>query len=282
MTGETRDGFGWEYYVGRYDGLGRRRRRWLRNLKRMGGVSLNRRTKMAGSFGLEQRKLAPSTATKTMASAPKKGALHYPSLLRVIQEQYNFKGFGWSFYKSFLSRRGIGASLRLPLSSNFDFYEQHAAWPFISSSTYFGYPWVVAMFLNASLPLEAVKWAVGGVFWKFRWAIAVMSAFIRGVVETVIWFLMLPWRIWRAWTQMVGFATQSIFKVFAIKSKDMKTAESSLESIDEESDDNILKNKDGSVDGFIEMSHNSQGKDDGETTQVSATAVMESPRGGAN
>ncbi len=27
----TRDGFGWEYYVGKYDGLGRRRRRWVRS-----------------------------------------------------------------------------------------------------------------------------------------------------------------------------------------------------------------------------------------------------------
>ena len=34
-TSGERDGFGWEYYVGRYDGLGRRRRRWVRSLLRL-------------------------------------------------------------------------------------------------------------------------------------------------------------------------------------------------------------------------------------------------------
>ena len=33
------DGFGWEYYVGKYDGLGRRRRRWVRSLIRVSSGS---------------------------------------------------------------------------------------------------------------------------------------------------------------------------------------------------------------------------------------------------
>ena len=152
-TGETRDGFGWEYYVGRYDGLGRRRRRWLRTLRRIGGSGThnnNMAAKLDTARSSTDRKggrSAPSKATKSIQQ--KTSSQHHSSLLHDLREQYNFKGFGWTFYKSLLTKRGVGFAFRVPLSSNFDFYDRHLAWPFISTSTYFGYPWVMATFLNA-------------------------------------------------------------------------------------------------------------------------------------
>jgi hypothetical protein len=63
-TSGERDGFGWEYYVGRYDGLGRRRRRWVRSLLRLqhrgmtndGGITTQQHYSAAASTKLNSSK----------------------------------------------------------------------------------------------------------------------------------------------------------------------------------------------------------------------------------
>jgi hypothetical protein len=118
------------------------------------------------------------------------------SILRSIQEQYNFKGFGWSFNKSLIFLHSIGATLRIPLSANFDSYEQYRAAPFISTGIYFGYPWAVATMLNASLPIEALRWLIAGILYKIQWGLAVVSASIRLCIEVVLYVILWPWRVW--------------------------------------------------------------------------------------
>ena len=289
MGGEMRDGFGWDYYVGRYDGLGRRRRRWVRSLTRIGGGSgvVNYGRTAGEGSSLDRRRVAATTTTTTSSSSSssllqkKKQPTKmqdknmHPNLISVIQDQYNFKGFGWSFTKSLLNRRAFGATFRIPLSSNFEFCDRYAAMPFITSSTYFGFPWVIATFLNASLPLEAIKWFLGGVVWKIQWVLAVTSAFVRGVVESLLWVFLSPWRLWLSCARILSF----VAKKLVVKND---TTQSLAESIAEENggeDANTTKREaiDGKVEGFIEMSNTADN-----LSAVSATAVVDSPRGGAS
>lgn len=123
MASESRDGFGWEYYIGKYDGLGRRRRRWVRSLMRVGSST----AAVAGSSGSVasaaaalKKKRAVDAKKKTSKSSSAAKSTAKGGALQAVREQYNFKGFGWSFYKSFLFKRSFGASLRIPLSANFD------------------------------------------------------------------------------------------------------------------------------------------------------------------
>ncbi|KAL9191172.1 hypothetical protein ACHAXT_000878 [Thalassiosira profunda] len=265
MASESRDGFGWEYYVGRYDGLGRRRRRWVRSLKRVSAIPAVGK-KQAGK---QKKAGAPAKETKT----------HRTSAIRAMRDQYNFKGFGWSFYKSFVFARSVGAAFRIPLSANFDSYDKYLAAPYISSSTYFGFPWVVGTFLNASLPLEAIKWLIGGVLWKIQWGLAVVSALIRDVVEAVIWVVLWPWRLWKAWAQMMGLVAS---RLGPKKEKEEKTTQSLMDDIDGTETIIDSEGTEISIETHVQMNNSSEYKGEGETPAVPATAVVDSPRGGAS
>ena len=269
MTGEMRDGFGWEYYVGRFDGLGRRRRRWVRNLRRIGEQQ---------SVPIEAQ-LARNATKATISSMEEKKMS--PTLLRMIIDQYNFKGFGWSFTKSLIWKQSFGATFRIPLSSNFEFLDRYAAIPFASWTTYFGHPWVVATFLNASLPLEAIEWVIGGFLWKIKWSLAVASALVRTVIDLFVWIIMTPWRTWLTLQQIMS----NVARKHVSKSGMAQSLIDSINAEHENDDDSKPINTDtddSKLDGLIEMSTASlANKDIGEIPPVSTSAVVGSPRGGA-
>jgi len=266
MAGETRDGFGWEYYVGKYDGLGRRRRRWVRGLRRISSGSNVILNKSSGKKKktIQQQKAQVARSRDT-------------TLVQRIQQQYNFKGFGWSFYKSLLFMRSFGAAIRLPLSSNLDFYDNHRAWPYISTTTYFGYPWVIATFLNASLPVEAIKYIIGGALWKIQWSLAVFSALTRSIVEALVWIILSPLRLSTGAVQTItALAGRTDYE-----KQDKKIADSLISIIHENKDTSeSTDNTDIKMESFIELS-NTTSVNTVNDVSVSANTVMDSPRGGA-
>lgn len=268
MASESRDGFGWEYYVGKYDGLGRRRRRWVRTLRRVSSLSS---VGVAAKKSIEKKRQLTTLLAKDTKS-------YHPSLLRAIKDQYNFKGFGWSLHKSLIFVRSVGATFRIPLSANFDFYDKYLAAPYISWSTYVGYPLMIATFLNASIPLEAIRWLIGGVIWKVQWLLAVISASIRLGLEALIWIVLWPFRLWKAWTQLImGFVARG-----TKTPQEEESMQSTIDGIDEAVNcnatekSNIVESSDGPIvriETHIEINNTSE--------YESATAVVDSPRGGA-
>ena len=319
---DSRDGFGWEYYVGRYDGLGRRRRRWVRSLMRMRSASLGggggggggvRRpatttTKTAGggggakSFAYAGKKRKSTTSTTTATTTTTSGNNNRSEkrsrdndgkktdlLLRALRDQYTFRGFGWSINKSLLFARSVGATFRVPLSANFDGYERYRAAPFVTAGAYFGYPWAIAALLNASVPVEAIKWAMGGVVWKVRWAAAVVSALLRFVAEAAIWAILWPWRLWSATVRFLAGISMG-GSAGTITDDDDTLPESTM--IDDGIDrlpavmianDLIDLSDDGSspivgIETHIEINNSSADRGD----SASVAAVVDSPRGGAS
>lgn len=240
MTNPSLDGFGWEYYVGRYDGLGRRRRRWVRGLRRVSN-------QLRSDIPRKKKK------KKTAANAPASSKAKQIDLFR-----YSFKGFGWSLYKSCVFAKSLGAGFRIPISANFDCYNQYLALPYISSLTYVGYPLVAATFLNCSVPMEAVKWFAGGILWKVQWMLAVASASIRATFEAVVWFTTLPWRTWKAFASILDGILK---KSRTLQEEDLPEEPQSITNV--------------TIETHIEMSNSSQ-------PSVTASAVVESPRGGAS
>lgn len=268
MTGEMRDGFGWEYYVGKFDGLGRRRRRWVRNLRRIVSES-----------DVPRERVQKANVTKGSLEVDE--TTISPTLWQAIIDQYSFKGFGWTFSKSLLWKRSVGATFRVPLSSNFMFLDRYAAIPFASWTSYFGYPWVIATFLNASVPLEVLEWIIGGVLWKIKWTFAIASAIVRSVIEAAVWIVFTPLRTWMTFRQVVSN--------LARKRSKSSIARSLIDSIDadDQNDDDSTKplnseTKDGEIDGLIELSTASAASQEiSDLSPVSTSAVVSSPRGGA-
>lgn len=298
----TRDGFGWEYYVGKYDGLGRRRRRWVRSL-----VRIRRRDSGSANNSVENERVVDAARKKSMnrsssistsgsgRDAEKKNTTmnsrsrmqqnQQPQsenifLLRVLQDQYSFKGFGWSMNKSLIHARAFGTTFRLPLSANFDSYDRYFAAPYISASTYFGYPWVAAALLNASLPVEAAKWIIGGVIWKLQWGIAVLSALTRGVVELSIWVVLWPWRLWMTTFQLMGVFTIRRSIITKQDEDDAKNNGIARDRVATQSADESGDELNVSIETHIEI--HDEGEIMSATTSAATAAVIDSPRGGAS
>lgn len=128
------DSMGWEYQF-QYLRPPKRRRIWLRSLRQQPQIIVKPRQ--------------PSKSlTKTLAR---------------IRDDYNFKGFGLSFYKSLVFPSSFGLALRLPLTMNFDWWDRHPELPSVSSGLVFYFPWTIAAYLETSLHVEWIKWVLKSV-----------------------------------------------------------------------------------------------------------------------
>jgi hypothetical protein len=138
VTSSNRDSLGWEY-VWSEKKTARRRRLWLRTI---------------------MEHLPPTCSEPT-------------SLLASLSDNWNFKGFGISVYKSLLSARSIGIALRLPILSNFDWWERHPALPSLSTTITGYFPWALIFGVSGSLNVDFIAWALGR---SFRYALVGLSA----------------------------------------------------------------------------------------------------------
>eukprot|EP00584_Thalassiosira_punctigera_P018500 CAMPEP_0172554992 /NCGR_PEP_ID=MMETSP1067-20121228/57459_1 /TAXON_ID=265564 ORGANISM="Thalassiosira punctigera, Strain Tpunct2005C2" /NCGR_SAMPLE_ID=MMETSP1067 /ASSEMBLY_ACC=CAM_ASM_000444 /LENGTH=719 /DNA_ID=CAMNT_0013343483 /DNA_START=261 /DNA_END=2421 /DNA_ORIENTATION=+ len=277
---QVRDGFGWEYYVGRYDGLGRRRRRWVRNLRRVATPDIAVAAKLH-AMQKSKEKLSSKETTKKNNNGP---SSRRSDLLKATRDQYSFKGFGWSLYKSLVRADAVGASFRVPLSANFDSYDKFLAAPYVSSAVYFGYPWVIANFWSASVPLEAVRWAMGAVGWKVRWGLAVTSAFVRGFVEAVIWVILGPWRVWSSSLRLMTILANRFWSKNKPEEEIIHASEAEVDATIRNITDSIEGTAAVSIETHIELNNSSEYGGNGDMPEMVpvTTAVVDSPRGGAS
>ncbi len=78
--------------------------------------------------------------------------------LRVIADDWNFKGFGWAFYKSLLIREACGVALRIPLSLNFASWDRNSVFvPYFSGSVGLYYPWMTSITLTCSMNVQLLR-----------------------------------------------------------------------------------------------------------------------------
>lgn len=152
-----RDALGWEYQF-RYLQPPTRRRIWLRSLE-----------------------LPPDLQTKKqIVISPKRRRKSsiIQTAFKAVLDDWNFKGYGISLYKSFITE-SFGLALRLPLTMNFDWWDRHPELPSLSSSVDFYYPLCIAGFLSGSVHVELVKWMFLHVYMM---AVRITSLFIYNVL----------------------------------------------------------------------------------------------------
>jgi hypothetical protein len=75
-------------------------------------------------------------------------------------EDFNFKGFGVTLYKSLVFLKSAGIALRMPLLTNFNWWESHPSLPNLATSVAFYTPGTLVVFLNASIRYEWLQWVV--------------------------------------------------------------------------------------------------------------------------
>lgn len=131
------DSMGWEYQF-QYLRPPKRKRTWLRSLK-------------------QSQRLAQKPTPSAVSFQPKGGLARSLSLIR---DDFNFKGFGFSLYKSLLFPSSVGVSFRLPLTMNFDTWDRHPELPNVSTNVSFNFPWEIGAVMAGSVHLEWVKWVL--------------------------------------------------------------------------------------------------------------------------
>jgi hypothetical protein len=156
------DALGWEYQF-RYLQPPKRRRIWLRSLEQQAFVQTKQKLVVA----------VPSTKQRRRKSSIIRNTF------KGVRDDWNFKGYGLSLYKSFIFPESFGLSLRLPLTMNFDWWDRHPELPSLSSSVSFFYPWCIAGFLSGSVHVELVKWMFLHIYLM---TVRIISLFIYHVI----------------------------------------------------------------------------------------------------
>lgn len=200
----SKDELGWEYFIS--NGVGRRRRRWLRTVVEIPLTASSSSSSLASTN-------AASASTKSMEVKRHSGTSWRPNkvrnsnvlfhlsdlpgyriskrLLKDLSDSFNFKGFGMTGSKSLITK-GVGIGCRLPLSANFDFWESRPFLPLVNCSLVMYYPLRIAFVLNASLPMGLFK----AVFWSAMDWIAWLTMTIyciawKSFMTDLVWKLLL-------------------------------------------------------------------------------------------
>jgi len=112
----------------------KRRRRWLRSIQPIASdVSLVSEDKTNQTTSETAVMYSSSTAFKKKKKASSTKVNIVTHTMHAIENDFRFKGFGWSFYKSIIFREAWGIGLRIPLSLNFDSLERRPYLPSITS-----------------------------------------------------------------------------------------------------------------------------------------------------
>ena len=142
VTSQHRDALGWEYKWRQGTQLPVRRRVWLR------------------AFGTTNNNNNVVVTTTTTTTTKKKKTNNQSTRRRLQKQNFNFKGFGINFYKSCFLKEQVGLALRLPISSNWNWWERHPGLPSFTSTFALYYPWCLMAYISCSINLDYLKWAM--------------------------------------------------------------------------------------------------------------------------
>lgn len=82
------------------------------------------------------------------------------AVVKNVQDDWNFKGFGFSFYKSFIFKHSFGMAFRVPLTTNWDTWDRHPEWPSLSANFFYYTPFTLGCSVGASVNVEWLQWCV--------------------------------------------------------------------------------------------------------------------------
>lgn len=154
IVGESKDG--WKYTWKRpHQGI--RERIWLRTyqLKKSSAKNNSKRTRNKDNEDI----LTSSSETEDSLVVHEGPYFEVPQWMQAVRDDFNFKGFGWTFYKSLLRTTSAGVAFRFPITFNFDTFDRNPQLPSCSGSVaVYNNPFCLGLFLSVSFRLEFLQW----------------------------------------------------------------------------------------------------------------------------
>lgn len=172
--GSGRDSYGWEYTVAQPFPI--RQRLWLRNLVQIRRQEETTKPKTE-IIKIRKRKDATKAVPKKTKRRQK------PWWIRAVSDDFNFKGFGLSLYKSLVFPQSFGLAFRLPLTYNFGRWETNPGLPSLSSAIGLYFPGTAMISISTSVRLEWLKWMSARIVEISCYLLlAFVWTFLRGIV----------------------------------------------------------------------------------------------------
>ena len=141
VTSQHRDALGWEYT-------------WL-----PGQPAVRQRIWLRAYLGKARETSVVSTHHPSISSWSL-----LPSSLSLLwtrfQQDFTFKGWGMNLYQSCVSTHSRGIALRLPITSNWNWWEQHPALPSLTATGALYYPWCLIGYLSCNINVDYLIWAL--------------------------------------------------------------------------------------------------------------------------
>ena len=218
----TRDAYGWEYSHTQPYPL--RQRIWLRSIveletnkkKKKQRKKNKKMTESRSSKNKRKQSSDGSLTTSSTRSSSTRVGIHQrqmPRWIRAIADDFNFKGFGMSFWKGIIFPRSFGVAFRIPLTSHFGSWDGNPALPKANLMLGVYYPPMVGIYISSSIRLAWVKWSVFQAFsiaqfmmlyfvWTFyRGLLLATSAMVFPLTRTLI---NPPFPVQRPWEDAEG------------------------------------------------------------------------------
>lgn len=120
------------------------------------------------------------------------------SLVATLRDQWNFKGFGVSFYKSLTFAKSFGMAFRLPIASNIEWWERNPALPSFSTAVAAYFPFTAIYQISGSLNVDFLAWVLGR---SIRYAIYGASVVLLAICQML--FLPLALLLYPARRQLI-------------------------------------------------------------------------------
>lgn len=215
LAGDRRDEYGWEYvmeYATVEEGeelplplpsmndnshslaVGRRRRRWLRQVDRVniaqgneGHMSITNTSKTRKSK--KGKPLSSSFQPQpSFVQRKKKSYLSKSNpLLQSLASSFSYQGYGVSIFKSLMHLTSCGIAWRMPVTGHFPYFDKRPYLPLISTTIGLYYPKLNgACNLNTSISTEWVKNVLLSMMDWLKWSIQVLTLFAMGFWNTYV------------------------------------------------------------------------------------------------
>jgi hypothetical protein len=174
------DAMGWEYQF-HYLRPPTRRRIWLRKMQKT-----------------EKTRSSIVASQSSVSTLPRQLGPAFLSTQRIwqrIKDDWNFKGYGVTLYKSFIFPESFGVGLRLPLTANLEYFDSRPGLPSITCGTALYFPWTVMGFLSVSVHVEWCKWVLQSILALVpRLILYFIYKVVLPLLRALAMAILFPWR----------------------------------------------------------------------------------------
>jgi hypothetical protein len=176
-----RDSLGWEYEY-QHQLAPTRRRVWLQKT-----IIADPNVQIKTAFTpkvLKKRSMLTIGGTKNKLLNP------IVSIVARVRDDFHFKGFGMSFYKSLLYKYSCGVAFRLPILANWDGWDRRPQLPSLSSQVCLYYPPTIAFCVSSSMNMEWWQYTCQRMYASLKQVIhLILYQVLRGFYIVGSWLL---------------------------------------------------------------------------------------------